>query len=145
MVFCNEDEARELARGTSSEARPPTNGRAAERPSEEVETEALKHLLRFVRVATCSRGKRGCVSMNAAGERAESRAEGVTAIDTTGAGDTFTSGFLHAYIAGGSLRQCGDAGCAAGAEIVQVRGAEMDETRWRRVAEKIERILRRDA
>jgi len=28
---------------------------------------------------------------------------------------------------------------------VQVRGAEMDETRWRRVAEKIERILRRDA
>ena len=73
LVFCNEDEARELARGTSSEARPPTNGRAAERPSEEVETEALKHLLRFVRVATCSRGKRGCVSMNAAGERAESR------------------------------------------------------------------------
>ena len=145
LVFCNEDEARELARGTSSEARPPTNGRAAERPSEEVETEALKHLLRFVRVATCSRGKRGCVSMNAAGERAESRAEGVTAIDTTGAGDTFTSGFLHAYLAGGSLRQCGDAGCAAGAEIVQVRGAEMDETRWRRVAEKIERILRRDA
>ena len=66
-------------------------------------------------------------------------------IDTTGAGDTFTSGFLHAYLVGGSLRQCGDAGCAAGAEIVQVRGAEMDETRWRRVAEKIERILRRDA
>ena len=46
--------------------------------------------------------------------------------DGYGAGDTFTSGFLHAYIAGGSLRQCGDAGCAAGAEIVQVRGAEMD-------------------
>lgn len=146
LVFCNEDEARELARGTSSEreTRPPANGRAAERPSEETETEAMRYLLRFVEVATCSRGKRGCVSMNAAGERAESSAEGVTAIDTTGAGDTFTSGFLHAYLAGGSLRQCGDAGCAAGAEIVQVRGAEMDDARWRRVAEKIERVLRRE-
>jgi len=146
LVFCNEDEARELARGTSSEreTRPPANGRAAERPSEETETEAMRYLLRFVEVATCSRGKRGCVSMNAVGERAESSAEGVTAIDTTGAGDTFTSGFLHAYLAGGSLRQCGDAGCAAGAEIVQVRGAEMDDARWRRVAEKIERVLRRE-
>jgi len=146
VVFCNEDEARELARGTSSEreTRLPANGRAAERPSEETETEAMRYLLRFVEVATCSRGKRGCVSMNAAGERAESSAEGVTAIDTTGAGDTFTSGFLHAYLAGGSLRQCGDAGCAAGAEIVQVRGAEMDDARWRRVAEKIERVLRRE-
>jgi sugar/nucleoside kinase (ribokinase family) len=101
----------------------------------------LAYLLRYVKLAVCSRGKRGCVAMNAEGERSESRAEGVEAIDTTGAGDTFTSGFLHAYLAGGSLRQCGDAGCAAGAEVVQVRGAEMDDDRWRRVREKIAIIL----
>lgn len=137
IVFCNEDEARELV----SESGTVENGRDVERPDEETELTALRYLLKFVKVATCSRGKRGCISMNSTGERAESRAEGVLAIDTTGAGDTFTSGFLHAYMAGGSLQQCSDAGCAAGAEVVQVRGAEMDEARWNRVREKVAVIL----
>ena len=148
VIFCNEDEARELVRGIdddgcarAQESHPQLNGRDVERPSEETELAALAYLLRYVKLAVCSRGKRGCVAMNAEGERSESRAEGVEVIDTTGAGDTFTSGFLHAYLAGGSLRQCGDAGCAAGAEVVQVRGAEMDDDRWRRVREKIAIIL----
>ena len=117
------------------------NGRDVERPDAETETAALEWLLRHVKVATCSRGKRGCVSMNAEGARAESLAEGVVAIDTTGAGDTFTSGFLYAYLVGGSLQQCSDAGCAAGAEVVQIRGAAMDVDRWNRVREKVATIL----
>lgn len=137
VVFCNEDEARELV----SVSGIVENGRDVERPDAETETAALEWLLRHVKVATCSRGKRGCVSMNAEGARAESLAEGVVAIDTTGAGDTFTSGFLYAYLVGGSLQQCSDAGCAAGAEVVQIRGAAMDVDRWNRVREKVATIL----
>jgi sugar/nucleoside kinase (ribokinase family) len=140
VVFCNEDEARELV-AVSDNAVGNNNGRSAPRPSEEMENEALEYLLRFVKVATCSRGKRGCVSMNREGEKATSRAEGVDAIDTTGAGDTFTGAFLHALLRGGTLQQCGDAGCAAAAQVVQVRGAEMDESRWEIIRDKLSRLV----
>ena len=140
VVFCNEDEARELV-AVSDNAVGNSNGRSAPRPSEEMENEALEYLLRFVKVATCSRGKRGCVSMNSEGEKATSRAEGVDAIDTTGAGDTFTGAFLHALLRGGTLQQCGDAGCAAAAQVVQVRGAEMDESRWKIIRDKLSRLV----
>ena len=140
VVFCNEDEARELV-AVSDNALGNGNGRSAPRPSEETENEALEYLLRFVKVATCSKGKRGCVSMNREGEKATSRAEGVNAIDTTGAGDTFTGAFLHALLRGGSLQQCGDAGCAAAAQVVQVRGAEMDESRWKIIRDKLSRLV----
>ena len=140
VIFCNEDEARELV-AVSDGALGNNNGRNAPRPSEEMENEALEYLLRFVKVATCSRGKRGCVSMNREGEKATSRAEGVDAIDTTGAGDTFTGAFLHALLRGGTLQQCGDAGCAAAAQVVQVRGAEMDESRWEIIRDKLTRLV----
>ena len=139
VIFCNEDEARELVSNLHDEDG--ANGRNAPRPSEAMENAALDYLLRFVKVAACSRGKRGCVARSSNGDVGASAAEGVDAIDTTGAGDTFTSAFLHAYLRGGTLQQCGDAGCAAGAEIVQVRGAEMSSERWARVREKIRGIL----
>jgi len=139
VIFCNEDEARELVSDLHDEDG--ANGRGAPRPSEAMENAALDYLLRFVKVAACSRGKRGCIARSSTGDIGTSVAEGVDAIDTTGAGDTFTSAFLHAYLRGGTLQQCGDAGCAAGAEIVQVSGAEMSSERWARVREKIRAIF----
>jgi len=139
VVFCNEDEARELVNGEFNGG--DLNGRNAPRPSEAVENAAIDFLLRHVKVAAVSRGKRGCVARGSDGDVGVSAAEGVEALDTTGAGDTFTAAFLHAYLRGGTMQQCGDAGCAAGAEIVQVRGAEMSEERWARVREKLEAIL----
>ena len=46
-------------------------------------------------------------------------------VDTIGAGDFFTAGFLFAYLSGASLQQCAAAGCAAGSEAVQATGAEL--------------------
>jgi sugar/nucleoside kinase (ribokinase family) len=47
----------------------------------------------------------------------------VTPIDTTGCGDNFTGGFIHAYLKGQSMRECMQFASAAGALSSQGLGA----------------------
>ncbi len=49
--------------------------------------------------------------------------KGVTAVDTTGAGDSFCSGFLAAFSRGMDLKECALMGNATGAHCVMERGA----------------------
>ncbi len=44
------------------------------------------------------------------------------AVDTTGAGDSFNAGFLAAFLSGGNLEACAQAGVLAGARCVQQVG-----------------------
>jgi len=44
-------------------------------------------------------------------------------LDTTGAGDLFTSGFLFGYTNGRSLLECGRLGSIAAAEVISHIGA----------------------
>jgi len=55
----------------------------------------------------------------------------VNSIDTTGAGDYWAGGFLHAWLKGKSLQECGRYGSILGAEVVQVIGAGLTDERWR--------------
>lgn len=52
------------------------------------------------------------------------------ALDTTGAGDYWAGGFLHAWLQGKPLDECGRYGSILGAEVVQVIGASLTEQRW---------------
>jgi sugar/nucleoside kinase (ribokinase family) len=63
------------------------------------------------------------------------------AVDTTGAGDYWAAGFLHAWLKGASLDKCGKCGSILGAEVVQVIGASLDKQTWRRVRAKVEFVL----
>lgn len=54
----------------------------------------------------------------------------VKPIDTTGAGDLFASGFLHAYLQGFNLEECAHYGAIAGRAVVQVMGAEIPHQSW---------------
>mgnify|MGYP001075935863 FL=1 len=61
----------------------------------------------------------------------------VTPVDTTGAGDLFASGFLHAYLEGYSLEQCARLGALAGAAVVGTMGAELPAKEMAALKEKI--------
>ena len=58
-----------------------------------------------------------------------------TAVDTTGAGDLWASGFLFGLVNGNSLEQCGKLGSACGYEVCQVIGAKIPEKGWLRIKE----------
>jgi sugar/nucleoside kinase (ribokinase family) len=59
------------------------------------------------------------------------------AIDTTGAGDYWAGGFLHAWLQGKPLAECGRYGSVMGAEVVQVLGASLAEERWADLAKGV--------
>lgn len=58
-------------------------------------------------------------------------------IDTTGAGDLFASGFLHGYLEGRPLAECAKYGALTGNAVVQVVGAEIPESMWADIKQKI--------
>ncbi len=58
----------------------------------------------------------------------------VDPLDTTGAGDLFASGFLHAFLDDCSLEECARLGARSGAAIVQVHGVNLDK--WQKFLQK---------
>jgi sugar/nucleoside kinase (ribokinase family) len=59
------------------------------------------------------------------------------AVDTTGAGDLWASGFLYGLVNGYPLERCGRIGSACGWEVCQVIGAAIPEEGWRRIRKMI--------
>ena len=66
--------------------------------------------------------------------------EEVRAIDTTGAGDLWAAGFLHAYYNGHSLDKCGTAGSHLGSGVVQHIGAMIPDELWPELKNKISNL-----
>lgn len=61
-------------------------------------------------------------------------------IDTTGAGDLWASGFMAGLVQGKSLEQCAKMGATLAANIIEVVGAKMDEERWQKIFNSLERL-----
>lgn len=61
------------------------------------------------------RGRHGCATLDDAGRLLEAPAFAVEAVDSTGAGDSFDAGFLHAWLGGLPLREALRWGNACGA------------------------------
>jgi sugar/nucleoside kinase (ribokinase family) len=90
---------------------------------------ALADLARRAPLAVVKLGKDGALIARGS-ERAVVKADPVTAIDTTGAGDCWAAGFLAAWLKGLPLAQCGRAGALAGAAVVQVMGGQLPREKW---------------
>ena len=147
-------------------------------------------MLKHTRLSVVSRGPKGCTARSASGETAAAPADDVKVVDTIGAGDFFTAGFLTAYlqvrvnsampswavgcgccllpngsganwlhvlqtcsdgrrhlscrtayVQGAPLQRCAEAGCATGAQAVQVSGAELSSETWARLRAEISALV----
>jgi sugar/nucleoside kinase (ribokinase family) len=64
----------------------------------------------------------------------------VRPIDTTGAGDLYSAGFLYGYSHGFSLDKCGLFGSILAGKVIEVIGARMPEEKWREAKEMISQV-----
>ena len=87
-------------------------------------------LREWCEVAVLMEGKEGCRAYRGSEEVHQKAFLVEHPIDTTGAGDLFAAGFLHAFLEGQSLQGCARAGCLTGAEVVQVMGAIIPSGRF---------------
>lgn len=67
-------------------------------------------------------GAKGLAAADGSGRVVQRPAHKIQVVDTCGAGDAFTAGFLHAHFEGRSFSDCCDYANALGALVAQVRG-----------------------
>jgi sugar/nucleoside kinase (ribokinase family) len=102
------------------------------------ESQALSRLARHVDIAVLKVGARGSFIQNN-GHVCRIPAQGSgPAIDTTGAGDLWASGFLYGLVNGFSHEKSGGLASACGYEVCQVVGADIPADGWARIRQKLE-------
>lgn len=102
---------------------------------------AQKFVLQYAQVCIVSLGARGCVARHRDGTVGRAPAGGVKVVDTIGAGDYFTSGFLYAHLRGCSLQQCAAVGCQSGSEAVKVKGSILSDAAWQSLRGRVEELV----
>ena len=114
ILIANEDEARAFT-GHSDEEK------------------ALDALAKKADTAVVKVGKRGSY-ISHKGQRAKIGIMGSgAAVDTTGAGDLWASGFLYGLVNGYTIEKAGLIGAACGYEVCQVVGAQIPDDGWKRI------------
>jgi sugar/nucleoside kinase (ribokinase family) len=163
LVFANEDEALALlevvapaAAAVAAEAPAAAEAGAAEAPAAAAAAPAAaapaaaaaakvaaaqRFVLQHAQVCVVSLGARGCVARARDGRLGVAPAGGVQVVDTIGAGDYFTSGFLYAHLMGCGLAACARVGCMAGSEAVQVKGSILSEAAWQGLRARVDAVM----
>jgi sugar/nucleoside kinase (ribokinase family) len=114
IVIANEDEARAFT-GFANEEK------------------ALASLAQKAETAVLKIGKRGSlISHNGAVTKVDRMGSGA-AMDTTGAGDLWASGFLYGFVNDYPVEACGRLASACGYEVCQVVGASIPDEGWERI------------
>jgi sugar/nucleoside kinase (ribokinase family) len=121
IVFANEEEARAFTGKSDPEA-------------------ALEDIAKKCAIAIVKIGKEGSL-IQQKDRKYHVEAIKANAIDTTGAGDLYASGFFFGLVDGQSLDICGKIGAITSGNVVEVIGAKMDEARWQRVRRMIKDVL----
>ncbi|GIL91126.1 hypothetical protein Vretifemale_18798 [Volvox reticuliferus] len=134
LVRCSEvaAAAAALAAGASDGGAADPTAAAGYPPESTLPAAVLNLLLRHCQGAVVTRGVLGCVAAarDVDGLVAVPAVPGVAVVDTTGAGDHFTAGFMYGLISGLPLERCCEMACLAGASAVRVVGAELSQSEW---------------
>ena len=117
IVFANEDEAAEFA-GTKDTA------------------EQAEIFSKLCSVVALKLGAEGCYLQDESGVCIVA-GQKVDVADTTAAGDLWAAGFLHGWLNGAPLQQCGEFGTITASEVIQVIGSQIPEERWTVINEKL--------
>lgn len=133
LLFANEEEAATLA------VEMQLRGEDAEHATKV--SAAQDFLLQHIKVSVVSMGAKGCTARSHDGTSGSSPAPNVKVIDTIGAGDCFTAGFLFAYLNGCDLAKCCAVGCQAGGQAVQAEGAELSHDEWSTLQNNVDKII----
>jgi sugar/nucleoside kinase (ribokinase family) len=94
--------------------------------------EACRELMQLSKVAVVSMNKQGCW-VGYGSEPVHCPAYPVDAVDSTGAGDLFASGFLHGFLTNKAPERSAHYGALIAAAVVQVFGADIPPAIWRRL------------
>lgn len=113
VLFCNEDEAYAFAEIMSME-------------------KTLENIINIMCnthniVMVISRGAKGCIAGSIQDGVQYATADEVKVVDTIGAGDYFTAGFLYTWLNSTSVKKAAEFGCLCGSEAVQAEGAVLSE------------------
>ena len=109
ILFANQDEARVLT------GLPPK--------------EAADLLVVYCPIAVVTIGEKGSIISYRSGQL-KCPAYKVNAVDTTGAGDLFISGFLHGYLNDKPLLTCAEWGSLLASVVIQSFGTEIPDEQW---------------
>lgn len=118
ICFCNEEEMRRLTKCSTAE-------------------EGCSLLQGLCEIAVVHMGKKGAYAIR---ENMLSYSAALPVehpLDTTAAGDLFTSGFLHGFLANEPLETCLHYGNLLGAATVQVQGSGLSEQQWTALRKQI--------
>lgn len=101
--------------------------------------DALNEIAGQCSIAIVKIGKEGSL-VKAGDEFVRVAATPVQAVDTTGAGDVYASGFLYGLANGFTLNDCGRLGGLLAAEVIQVLGAKIPDEVWPAIFSEVEAI-----
>lgn len=121
IVFANEEEAKAFTGRDDPE-------------------KALQEISKKCRIAVVKIGKEG--SLIREGERQYNISSiQAAAVDTTGAGDLYASGFFYGLSCGHHLDICGKIGAVTSGKIVEVVGAKMGQDKWNETRKLVENLI----
>lgn len=103
------------------------------------EEEALIAIAGMCEIAVVKLGSRGSlVKRNGKTYKVESLK--ANSVDTTGAGDLYAAGFLYGLYKGLAPDVCGRAGSILAANVIEVVGTNMEESRWKEIVKRVKEL-----
>lgn len=102
--------------------------------------EALRQMAALKCLAVVKLGDKGsCARLG--DEEVMVKANKVSVVDTTAAGDFFAGGFLYALNSGAPLRECLRCGAVLAERIIGVVGTRLPEEEWKEISRTIKQLL----
>ncbi len=101
--------------------------------------DALVKMSKYCDITIVKMGKKGSMIKKGDEQFTTSIFE-VESIDSTGAGDLYSSGFLYGLCNDLSLEKCGRLGALLGAAITKVIGAKLHPDQWTEIKKKVKEI-----